>query len=134
MTKLIKEMTAAVVLDPEVSKMASKTMTEVKANLKSFGKADYQIVPKSAFKAEIVVNFKKVLDPRMIRNASALFYDAIDEADVNGRTASIQETGNGENFVEAVIAGLKPGMVVKAEAFFPTLSYEITWKQMIKKK
>ena len=33
------------------------------------------------------------------------------------------------NFVEAILQGLKPGMTVKAEAFFPTLAYEVKWEE-----
>ena len=33
-----------------------------------------------------------------------------------------------------MISGLKPGMTVKAEAFFPTLEYVITFKQIISKR
>jgi hypothetical protein len=62
------------------------------------------------------------------------FKFALKQADVDGHIFKL-EVGNatGSHFVEAMISGLKPGMTVKAEAFFPTLEYEITFKQIMKK-
>lgn len=61
---------------------------------------------------------------------------AITSADKEGYISSIEigEVSVGENFVEAILSGLRPGMPVIAEAFFPTISYEVKWKNIMKCK
>jgi hypothetical protein len=75
------------------------------------------------------------MHPEDINEAYSDITRAIVKADVNGHIQKQEETGSGANFVEALLTGLRPGMKpVMVEAFFPTLMFDITWKNIVSSK
>lgn len=123
------------VLTPIISKKATKTLNAVKKALKPYGKSDIQMNVLSETSVEIVADFHVWLRSETILDAYEEMAYSIKKADEEGYLFSVTfGNGHGADFVESILQGLKPGMTVKAEAFFPTLAYEVKWKNIIKKK
>lgn len=122
------------VLTPVISKKASKTLNAVKKAIKPFGKADVQMNVLSETSVEIVAEFQHWLRSETIDEVYDEMKYVINKADEEGHLFSV-DVGNGvgADFVEAILSGLRPGMPVKAEAFFPTIAYEVKWKNVMKK-
>lgn len=122
------------VLTPVISKKASKTLNAVKKAIKPFGKADVQMNVLSETSVEIIADFQRWLPPETIDEVYDEMKYVINKADEEGHLFSV-DVGNGvgADFVEAILSGLRPGMPVKAEAFFPTIAYEVKWKNVMKK-
>jgi hypothetical protein len=122
-------------LNAGVAKKMNHVMTAVKKAAAGRGpkpKVELRVV--SDLKAEVIVEYQRYMDPSVISQASEDIHDAIVKADEYGHIAKIEETGNGPNFADAVLVGLRPGMPVKAEAFFTTLMFQVTWRQVITHK
>jgi hypothetical protein len=122
------------VLTPVISKKATKTFNAVKKALKPYGPAVFEMKTLSETSVEITADFQRWLAPETILDAYQEMEYTIKKADEEGHLFKV-EVGNGvgADFVEAILSGLRPGMPVKAEAFFPLLAYEVTWKNIIKK-
>ena len=125
--------------DPSFAKYLKKAEGAVRSELKSYFKhkpsPKLEVTFEKPFEARVTLDFQQWLHPGDIDAVDEDFADALKKADVNGHIHKL-EVGNahGSHFVEAMISGLKPGMTVKAEAFFPTLEYVITFKQIISKR
>jgi hypothetical protein len=124
------------VLNTVIAKNATRTLTAVKTILKSYGKANIYMNVLSETSVEIVADFQHIVSPGDIQNVYIDMKSAINSADKEGYISSIEvgEVSVGENFVQAILSGLRPGMPVVAEAFFPTISYEVKWKNIMKRK
>lgn len=121
------------VLTPVISKKATRTFNTVKKESKRFGKANAEMKVLSETSVRIDLDFQHWMRPESIDDAYDELSYAIKKVDVEGHIHSLDEVGHGAEFVEALLTGLKPGMKLSAEAFFPTLSFEIKWKNIIKK-
>lgn len=122
-------------LKPDVQKKAEKTLKAVKKEMTRYGKCDVELKPLSEVQCEIMVDFHRYMHPEDIDQAYDDFKDAIKRSDAEGHIFKIEDgNGVGSQFAEALLTGLRPGMVVKAEALFPTLAYEITWKNIVSRK
>jgi hypothetical protein len=89
----------------------------------------------SPYKATVTIDFQNWMRPETIDDVDEMFKDALKRADVNGHIHQLEVgAAHGSEFVEAMLSGLKPGMSLKAEAFFPTLEYVITFKQIVSKR
>lgn len=121
------------VLTPPTAKKAAKTLSAFKKRIKSFGKAEVEMKLLSPTSVEIVAEFQHWLSPESIDDVYSEMEDVIKKADTEGHIMTV-EVGNGvgANFVEAILSGLRPGMPVKAEAFFPTIAFEVKWKNLMK--
>lgn len=128
--------TSTTVLNTVIAKNATRTLNAVKTILKSYGKANIYMNVLSETSVEIVADFQHIVSPGGIQNVYIDMKYAINSADKEGYISSIEigEVSVGENFVEAILSGLRPGMPVVAEAFFPTISYEVKWKNIMKRK
>jgi hypothetical protein len=121
---------------PAFAKYLKKAEKHVRSELAS----EFRLKPKfevkvvSPYKAIMTLDIQHFMHPEDIDATDDDFKFALNQADTEGHIFKL-EVGNatGSHFVEAMISGLKPGMTVKAEAFFPTLEYEITFKQIMKK-
>lgn len=129
-------MTNTIKLTPIVIKHSAKTLNAIKKALNSYGKVDIQVNVLTETSVEYVADFKHWLQPESIRDVYQEMKDAIMRSDTEGHLFSVQvgEVSVGEHFVEAILSGLRPGMPVIAEAFFPTISYEVKWKNIMKHK
>lgn len=124
---------------PEFAKYLRAAEKKVRNDLASYfrhkpaPKLEVTIV--KPYEAKMTIEFQNYLDPKSIDYADDDFKDALKRADVNGHIHKL-EVGNatGSEFVEALLSGLKPGMNVKSEAFFPTLEYVITFKQIVSRR
>lgn len=90
----------------------------------------------SPYKAKMTIEFQSYLDPKSIEYAENDFKDALVKADINGHVHKIElgDASVGFEFVDAILGSLRPGMKVVAEAFFPTLEFEITFKQIVSRR
>lgn len=124
------------VLTPAIRIKAAKTLNAVKSLVKSYGQAKVEIVVITETSVEIVVDFQHWLRPETIGDVYDEMRNIILKADTEGHIFSVSAGDHavGEHFVEAILSGLRPGMPVKAEVFFPTISYEIKWKNVISRK
>ena len=124
---------------PEFAKYLKAAERQIKSELNSYFKQKpspkLEVSVKSPYAATISIDFQNFMHPADIDAADENFKDALKKADVNGHIHKL-ETGNsvGSNFVEVVLSGLKPGMTVKAEAFFPYLAFEVTFKQIVSRR
>lgn len=124
---------------PEFAKYLKSAEKKVRNDLAGYFRhkpaPKLEVVVTSPYEARMTIEFQNVLDPKSIDYADEDFKDALKRADVNGHIHKL-EVGNatGSEFVEAILSGLKPGMMVKADAFFPTLEWVITFKQIVSRK
>lgn len=93
------------------------------------------VTVQKSHEATMTIDFQNWLRSEAIDDADKMFKDALKDADVNGHIHSLEVgAAHGSEFVEALLSGLKPGMNVKSEAFFPTLEYVITFKQIVSRR
>lgn len=123
---------------PDFAKYLKKAEKHVRSELSSLFKEKLspklEVKVESAYKARVTLELQRFAHPKDIDAIEEDFKFALEQADVNGHIFKIElGNSNGPNFVEALVSGLRPGMTVKAEAFFPTFEYEITFKQIMKK-
>lgn len=131
----LNEVTSAA-LDEKTSKKMAKIVKAVKKEMNRFGKNTVTVVPYSYLSGEIVVSFERWMREETIEDAYTEFKSCIQSADADGHIAKIVDgdAGEGAKFVESMLQGLRPGMSLKAEAFFPTLAYTILWKNVVSSK
>ena len=125
---------ANTMLKPDIQKKADKIEKAVKKEMLRYGKCKVSWKPQDEVKATIYVDFERFMHEEDINGAYEEFKDAINKADTDGHIFKLTDEGHGAQFVNALLTGLRPGMTVKAEAFFPTLGYEITWKNIVSRK
>jgi hypothetical protein len=126
----------ATALDPTISKKVQKTLKFIKSELKNSGKYELTVNPLAENKAEFVIDFKHYVHEMDMKAIDENFEFAIKQADEEGHIFKIEvgDGAHGYKFVDSILGGLRPGMTVKAEAFFPTFSYVVTWKMIMKKR
>jgi len=109
----------------------NRTAAAVRKTLKPWfeNKEQVRVEVLSEKSAKFLIEFNYWMRPETIVDVHNEFEEAIKKADVNGHIQSIEEgNSTGEHYVEAMLGGLKPGMKVKAEAFFPTMEKIVTWQ------
>lgn len=122
-------------LDKSVTTKTKKVVSAFTSELKRFDKkAKVQLQVVGPFSVRIHSDLTHYMNPSDISGMWDDLKSAINKADVDGHIFKIEEDGSGEHFVEALLQGLRPGMVVKAEAFFPTVGFSIKWKQIVSTK
>ena len=125
---------AGATLSPDIEKKSNKIFSAVKKETARYGKAKFEMKALEPLKVQIIVEMQKFMHPEDINDAYSEITRAIVKADVNGHIQKQEETGSGANFVEALLTGLRPGMKpIMVEAFFPTLMFDITWKNIVSK-
>lgn len=137
LAKHIHEM-ADLVLDPMPAKGTAKAVKAVKEKLKQYSTQkplpDVTVENISPNEAKICVDIHRWHRPKDIIRIGEDIVDAIESSDKEGYIYKIVDgDGVGPEFCEALLSGLRPGMKLRAEAFFPYLEYVVTWKKMIKK-
>ena len=126
---------ANVALDPSVIKKTTRVFNAAKKEIARYGKATAELKPTGPFTVQLIFDMQRYMHPEDIQNAYEDVSDAINKADVDGHIHKLEESGHGHEFVEALLTGLRPGMApIKVDAFFPTLMWDITWKQIVSKK
>lgn len=122
-------------LDKSVVTKTKKVVNAFTTELKRFdkkAKAEVEIL--GPFTVRITSELTKYFDASDIEMIWQDTSKAVVNADEAGHIFKIEEEGSGNEFVKALLVGLKPGMVVKAEAFFPTIGFTIKWKQIVSTK
>ena len=100
-----------------------------------FGKAKFEMKVLDPLKVQIIIEMQKFMHPESIEDAYSELTRTITKADVNGHIHKLEESGSGTQFVEALLTGLRPGMKpIMVEAFFPTIMFDITWKNIVSSK
>ena len=125
---------AGATLTPDIEKKSNKIFAAVKKEVARYGKAKFEMKVLEPLKVQIIIDMQRYMHPGDIESAYSDITRAIAKADVNGHIHKQEETGNGPDFVEALLSGLEPGMKpIMVEAFFPTLMFDITWKNILPK-
>lgn len=122
--------------DAKIEKNLQKILKAVKKEATRFNKHSIEVIAHGPFKAEVAVHFERYMSPESINDITNEIKSAIIDADENGHIFKLDygDLCHGENFAEALLTGLRPGMSLKAEALFPTVSFEITWKNIVSSK
>ena len=117
------------------STQATKQMKRVERALKDLFKNELKLsgkltmTVKSPFEAEYEFFHDRALDDKtfdaIVKDADA----ALRSADEEGHFHSV--ISSGANPAEVLLYSLRPGMTVKAEAFFPTIAFTVKWKQIV---
>lgn len=121
---------------PAFAKYLKKAEKHVRSELASTfrTKPKFEVKVISPYKATMTLDMQQFMHPQDIDAVAEDFKFALKQADTESHVFKIEDgASHGSNFVEAILGGLRPGMTVKAEAFFPTIEYEITFKQIMKK-
>lgn len=122
-------------LDKSIVSKSTAISKAFERELKRWDKsARVEIEPLGPFNARITSDLNRWFDVEDIKIIWEECKSAIEKADTAGDIFKIEENGSGEHFVEALLSGLRPGMPVVAEAFFPTIGFDIKWKQIINRK
>jgi hypothetical protein len=113
-----------------IDKYATRTKRAVEAALKSWmevrgEKVEMTKLAENKFQFEI--DFQHWMRSETIADVNREFEDAIRRSDKEGHIFKIEADGVGDEFVEALLSGLRPGMKLTAEAFFPLVSFTVTW-------
>jgi hypothetical protein len=125
------------VMSYDMTRNVNRTASSIRKNLKSYFERKEQVVVKTIgpFEASFTIDFNYWMRPETILEVHKEFVDAIKASDINGHIHAIEDgNSTGEHYVEAMLGGIKRGMKISAEAFFPTMEYVVKWKQIIKKK
>ena len=128
----LAEETSAV--SKEMQSNINRATKAVKTEIKRYSEQREQVVVsvQAPNKATYLIEFNSYMDPQDIVSMHKDLVDAIKASDENGHIHSIEDTGSsGEGTVEAILGGLRRGMKVLPEAFFPTVEYTVTWKQIV---
>jgi hypothetical protein len=126
----------ATALTPDIAKKANKAVKFIKSEIKNSGKYTLTVEPKSENKAVFVMEFQRYVPELDMKAIDEDFKFAIEQSDEEGHIFKIEvgDAAHGYKFVDSILGGLRPGMEIKAEAFFPTFAYEVTWKMIMKKR
>lgn len=131
---ILKEMVTPA-LDPATAKKMAKVVKAFTAEVKRYSHvAKVKMTVTGEFSAEVHAEMNLWMRPMSMDGVWEDTLDAIKKADDAGHIKSIVEDGTGSEYSEALLSGLRPGMKLTAEAFFPTIGYKIEWKQIISKK
>lgn len=119
------------VVSKEMYTNINRTTKAVKTEIKRYSEQKEQVIVTvdAPNKATYLIEFNGYMDPADIVSMHKDLVDAIKASDVNGHIHSVEDTGSsGEGTVEAILGGLRKGMKVLPEAFFPTVQYTVTWQ------
>ena len=125
--RLAEESTA---VSKEIQSNINRTAKAIRTELKSYfeQKEQVRVEVVAPNKAIFGIEFNRFMHPEDIVEMHKDLVDAIKKADVDGHVFKIEDTGSsGEGTVEAILGGLRRGMKVIPEAFFPTVEYTVTW-------
>jgi hypothetical protein len=99
-----------------------------KSELKMNGKLMMTVL--SPFSASYEFKYERVLDDRSFEAMIKDIQSVLRQADEEGHVHKIDD--HSSNPAEVLLNSLRPGMKVDADAFFPTISFTVTWKQLMK--
>jgi hypothetical protein len=134
---MLKELLALnedVAVSREMQTNINRTTKAVKAEIKRYSerKEQVELTIQAPNKATYLIEINRYMHPEDIVAMHKDLVDAIRSSDENGHIHSVEDTGStGEHAAEAVLTGLRKGMKVLPEAFFPTVQYTVTWKQIV---
>jgi hypothetical protein len=133
---ILKEMVTPA-LDPATAKKMAKVVKAFTAEVKKYSRganAKISMTVTGEFSAKVHADMNLWMRPESMESVWEDTLYAIEKADDAGHIKSITEDGSGPEYSEAILSGLRPGMKLTAEAFFPVIGYEIEWKKIISKK
>ena len=125
------------VISHEMRTNFNRTATKIRQQLKPFlsNKEALQVEVLAENSVKYSIEFKHWMRPEEILDMHNVCEQAIRGADINGHIQAIEEgNSTGEHFVEAMLSGLRPGMKLKVEAFYPTMEKIVTWKVVTSRK
>lgn len=124
-------------LDALPKKYAARIEKSIRKNLASaLENARLTVTPLGSHQARFTIDVQHAMYPKDHMQLDKDFSQAIWSADDEGHIHLIVDGfgAYGYNFAETVMMSLQPGMIVRAEAFFPTLEHVVTWKNIVKRK
>ena len=125
----------AVALTPDIQKKADRALKYIKSELKGTPKYKIRLEVLSSNKVDIILAFERCIHEKDLKAIDEDLKFAIEQSDKEGHVFKIEDStqAHGYQYLDALLSGLRPGMTLKAEAFFPSLGYEVTWKQIMKR-
>lgn len=124
-------------LSSDVTKKASRTALAIKKALKPYmlHGEKLEVQPLAENKAAFTIDFNRWIRSENLSEIWDEMRLAIESADLEGHLHKVEiGNGSGDEYAEALLQGLRPGMKVDAAAFFPTIEYIVTWKMIIKRR
>lgn len=127
----LSESTAAV--SREMQQNIDKTKRALEKGLASWfeQKEKVEVEVLSENSAKFTIEFNHWLRPETILDVHRTAEDIVRAAKISGELFSVKIDGTGEYAVEALLSGLRRGMPVKAEAFFPDVWITVVWKNIV---
>ena len=123
---------ALVTLDKSVVAKTKKVVNAFSSELKRFDKkAKVEIEVLGPFHVKFTSDLTAYFSPENLTAMWDDLEDAVYHADTEGHIFKLEAEGSGARFVESLLQGMRPGMIVKAEAFFPVVGFSIKWKQIV---
>jgi hypothetical protein len=124
-------------LAPDVAKKAARVQKSIQTHLKSWltHGEKVQVTALGSHKVSFRIDFKYWMRSSTIDDVDEEFKYAITKSVDADHVFSIEiGASTGPEFVEAMLSGIRPGMLLHAEAFFPEIEYIVTWKQIVSRK
>lgn len=115
----------------------SKPMRRVERLLRELFKKELklrgtlQMTVLSEHSARYELDHPAVMDDRSFEAVIKDVMSVLKRADEEGHFQRVED--NSSNPAEVLLHSLRPGMTVKAEAFFPTFEFVVTWKQVTRR-
>lgn len=122
-------------LDPATAKKMAKVVKAFTAQVKKYDKAaKVSMTVTGEFSADIHADMQRWFNQDDMSNVWEDTKYAVERADDAGHIHTLIEDGSGIEYSTGLLSGLRPGMKITVDAFFPVIGYKIKWKQIISKK
>lgn len=121
-------------LSNEMYDNVMKTHRALQKGLASWFEQKEQVEMKilSENSAVFSIEFNHWLRPEAITDVAKAAEEIVREAKIKGEVFKVDVDGTGEGYVEALLSGLRNGMLpVNVQAFFPDFTIIVTWKNIV---
>lgn len=137
MTALLKVLLeeTAINYSPDIAKSVKRVEATIRKEFKRLGPFSIEIDAVESHKVKFTVEMQRWLNytDKDFDLFESELKSSIDHADTDSKIFKVElpiwPTGQ---YYEAILGGLRPGMTLKADAFFPMFEVVVTWKKMIK--
>jgi len=128
--ELLSIIEAEETISPEMQKNFNRTAVSIRKAMKPWveQREVLSVATTGQNKATYTIEFNHWLREETIGEVCKEIEDAIKKSDVNGHIHKIEDHSSGEQSVEALLSGLRRGMKLVPEAFFPTIEFVVTWQ------
>lgn len=128
--RLTEESTA---VSKEMQLNITKTRIALEKELKSwFERGEkVQVQATSANSARYTIEFNYWMRPETILDVAKTAEEVVRAAKIPGELFKVEVDHTGEYAVEAMLGGIRRGIMIKSEAFFPDFEIDVIWKNIV---